>query len=207
MSVIWASRKWFVFSAHFPISECLPFQVHPGMILITTTSDTSTQTQTLPLSTWATHIKYYLSLNFRSGTNTVIIFSIKSITTREALPFHSSLRGSILLQNREKGGNGTLDWNEPWETKPRFLQEHKAWWENPGCMEPLFCGQNHHHYYRFASVHYSSYCSLPCIFKLYSLTFIPPSSSTKNIREHSSPGGTAAGGRGPAVSIISTITK
>lgn len=175
MSVIWASHKWFVLSAHFPISECLPFQVHLGVILVTTLSDTSTKTQTLTLTAWPMHIKYYLSLTFRSGTNTASLFSIKSTAGREA--FYTRLRGSMLLQNPEEWHSGTWDWDEPWETKPRLAGAQGLVGKSAWCKEPLFL----HQYCIFPP---SPACSLPCISKLESLlasSSLPSSPILQNI--------------------------
>ena len=81
--------------------------------------------------------------DLQTGDKQSYYFLNKKLYKERTLSFHTSLRGSIPLQNQEKRDNEDRDY---WgETKPRFLQEQQAWreshlaWAKPSLLQTGFC--------------------------------------------------------------------
>lgn len=153
--------------------------------------------------------KYYLTPDLQTDNKHSCYLLNKTHYREWTLAFNISLRGSIPLQIQEKQDNGTWDRDEPWETKPRFLQGHHAWWESfldawdaASCVGKTTTITTD--FVLCTILHITCFlASLNCSPLL--LHFVSPFSPTKKIIEHCSPGRMAAKRRGPTTSIISTI--
>lgn len=142
------------------------------MVLIAATSDTSTKT-TLPLIAWPICLSVFSVSHLQIGDKHSYYFLSKEHYRENSSLLHKSKRIYPTSESRE---------GKQWHLGLRWATRHQAQVSagapgemgKPGCMGHLVLhGQNHHHYYCFAAVYYSPYCSLSCFFKLLSPLALP----------------------------------